>query len=219
MQCRTSLGKATVAALVLTVVFSLPAPGQQFADPAGDPADDPSVSSAPEAPRTGLAAPSAQGSEARLASLFRQLQSPEADTPEIEAEILDLWSRSNSPSMDLLLQRGDGALAQGDLEGAIGFYSALIDHAPDFAEGYAARAVAWMQAGQPGPALSDVEGALALEPRHFGALRSLALLLEDLGSPDEALQAWRMMARLTPHDAEVQEALTRLASPQEGQAL
>lgn len=206
MQRRMTLGKPIVAALAVTVVFSLPAAAQQSAEP-------------PPAPPVGLSAPSAEAAGARLDSLFRQLQSAEADTPALEAEILDLWSRSGSPSMDLLLQRGDAALAQGDLEGAIGFYSALIDHAPQFAEGYAARAVAWVQAGQPGPALSDVEGALALEPRHFGALRSLALLLEDLGSPAEALQAWQMMARLTPHDAEVQEALGRLAAPKEGQAL
>ena len=60
---------------------------------------------------------------------------------------------------------------------AIEHFTALIDHAPDFAEGYNARATAFFQTGQFGQSLADIQQTLALNPRHFGAISGLALIL------------------------------------------
>ena len=121
--------------------------------------------------------------------------------------------------MDLLLERGRKAMAAQDYDAAIGFFSALVDHAPDFAEGWNARATAYFDKGMYGPALNDISHALALNPRHFGAMSGLAMILEDTGHPADALRLWQKVAELTPHAKDVQDAIDRLEHELGGQAL
>src|SRR5690606_3470319 len=90
-----------------------------------------------------------------------------------EADILREWSKSGSPAMDLLLKRGREAMEAGDLKAAIEHLTALTDHAPEFAEGWNARATAYFLAGAFGPSVDDIRHTLALNPRHFGALAGL----------------------------------------------
>ena len=85
----------------------------------------------------------AAAQEARLDPLFDLLREAEgAAASEIEAKIWEEWSRSGSDSMDFLLERGRKALEDGDPALAIEHLTALIDHAPDWAEAYNARATA-----------------------------------------------------------------------------
>ena len=78
---------------------------------------------------------------AKLDDLFAQLLGADAaSAPQIESDILREWSRSGSPAMDLLLLRGRDAMMQGLPEVAVEHLTALIDHDPDFAEGWNARA-------------------------------------------------------------------------------
>ncbi|MFV0475000.1 MAG: hypothetical protein ACK5MQ_12475, partial [Pikeienuella sp.] len=79
--------------------------------------------------------------EARLDRLFRELSEADADAAKgIAEEIHGVWSRSGSDSMDLLLERGLGALRIGDFERARAHLGALTRLAPDFAEGWNASA-------------------------------------------------------------------------------
>jgi len=71
---------------------------------------------------------------AKLDELFAELSEADARrAARIEREIWAEWSKSGSPAMDLLLQRGRDALAEGDYALAIEHLTALTDHAPDFA--------------------------------------------------------------------------------------
>lgn len=119
-------------------------------------------------------------------------------------------SKSGSPSMDLVLKRGRDALRAGELGAAIDHFTALTDHAPGFAEGWHARSVAYARAGLYGPALADLERALALNPRHFAAIYSLAVLLEEVGQPDLAREAYAQVKAIHPHFEDVSTALDRL---------
>ena len=112
--------------------------------------------------------------------------------------------------MDLLLDRGRSALEEGDTARAIGHLSALIDHAPEFAEGYNARATAYFHQGRFGLSLDDIGRTLALNPRHFGAMTGLALILEELGETDGALIAWREVEKLHPNREGLNESIRRL---------
>ena len=155
-----------------------------------------------------------------LDDLFDALRQAEGDTARaIAAKIWQEWSRSGSPAMDLLLERGRKALEEGDGEAAIGHFSALIDHAPDFAEGYNMRATAFYQQGHAGLALADLRQALALNPRHFGALTGLASILEQLDEKEAALRAWREVRELNPSAPAVDEAIGRLERITGGTAL
>ncbi len=158
-----------------------------------------------------LALPAGAGSAERIDQLFAALQKAGPDEWQvIEAEIRDLWSDSGSPTLNLLLERGYGALESGDSKAAIEHFTALIDHAPDFAEAWNGRATAYFAAGLYGPALDDIAHALALEPRHFGALTGLAMILGESGRREQALEAYRAVLALSPNRPDVQEAIRAL---------
>jgi len=155
----------------------------------------------------------------KLDELFGRLQDPALESGAIEAQIWEEWSKSGSPAMDLLLQRGRTAMEAQDWPTAIGFFTALIDHAPEFPEGWNARATAYYNAGLIGPSVEDIRHALALNPRHFGALSGLAMIMEDLGYPEDALEAWRQVEELTPNRPAVKDAIERLERRVGGQTL
>lgn len=158
--------------------------------------------------------------EAELEALFEGLKTADAaQAAQIESRIQELWSNSGSPSMDLLLERGRDALMEGNVVLAIQHFSALIDHAPDFAEGYNGRATAYFQQGRYGLSLEDIQHTLALNPRHFGAMSGLALILEELDRPKDALAAWRAVERINPNREGLSDAVHRLEVMVEGQAL
>lgn len=174
------------------------------------------------APAPALAGPSpAETAQTEaLDALFAELQSaPPPRAAEIEAEIWRLWSQSGSPSADFLLQRGQAAMAAGDLTAAIEHLTALTDHAPGFAEGWNARATAYFQTGQWGPSLADIRRTLALNPRHFGALMGLGMIFEGLGQPERALDAYRAALSIHPQLGAAAEAVLRLEAATGGQGI
>ncbi|PIE16711.1 MAG: hypothetical protein CSA68_01305 [Rhodobacterales bacterium] len=146
-----------------------------------------------------------------IADLFDQLQSATPEqTERIAKKIESQWSRSGSAAMDVLLSRGVQALEEKDTQAAIEHLSALIDHAPDFAHGYVIRASAYFEAGYVGPALADLEQALRLNPRHFGAMIGLAVLQEGMQMPKQALITYQKVLKIMPQHPMVQEAVARL---------
>ena len=136
----------------------------------------------------------------KLDTLFAELSVAEAENADlVEQNLYAEMSRSGSDAMDLLLERGRAAMDMGDALLAIEHLSALIDHAPDFAEGYNARATAYYHFGLYGAAMADIGTTLTLEPRHFGAMSGLALILEELGQAENALKTLRSIQVIHPH--------------------
>ncbi len=169
---------------------------------------------------TFFAASGSQADDAELDPLFDALRdADESSYREIENRIWEEWSRSGSAAMDLLLERGREALQAGDVDVAIEHFTALIDHAPDFAEGYNARATAYFQKGLYGPSLEDIRQTLARNPRHFGAMSGLALILDEIGESEGALEAWRAVEAIHPQREGVREAIERLEKEVEGVTL
>ncbi|MEY4983024.1 MAG: hypothetical protein RIR62_1290 [Pseudomonadota bacterium] len=157
---------------------------------------------------------------AALDTLFEDLKAAdEAQARRIEREIWTEWSKSGSPAMDLLLQRGRDAMEAGDHAAAIEHLTALTDHAPDFAEGWNARATAYYAAGQFGPSIEDIARTLTLNPRHFGALSGLGIIFEELDRPEQALEAYRAALAIHPHLAGVLQSVERLEIETAGQDL
>ena len=154
---------------------------------------------------------SAAADPAELEALLEGLQTAEPGAAEqIEGRIYEIWSQSGSPSMDLLLERGRKALEDGNTPRAIEHFSALIDHAPAFAEGYNGHATAYFRDGRYGLSLEDIRRTLELNPNHFGAMTGLALILEELGETNGALLAWREVERLHPNREGLSDSIRRL---------
>lgn len=153
-----------------------------------------------------------QNDGASAEALLEELARPDQERwQRLERQILREWERSGSAVADYLYQRGQAALAEGDTRAAIDHLSAVIDHAPDFAEAWHARATAWYLENRLGLALADLERALALNPRHFGVLSGVGAILEQLDRPEEAREAYEAALALHPHRPSLREALERLA--------
>lgn len=153
----------------------------------------------------------------RLDDLFARL--PNAgprDAQSIQQEISAILSSHGSPTLDLILERGRSALSGGDAETAIGHFTRLIELAPDFAEAWNMRATAYYLEDRLGESVADIAQVLALEPRHFGALWGLGLILDRIGSEEKALQAFRAAVALNPHLTDADETIRRLAVEVEG---
>jgi tetratricopeptide (TPR) repeat protein len=150
----------------------------------------------------------AQPTEEELLDQLRE--APESESQRLERELGLIWDRSGSASMDLLLKRGREALEAEDNERAIEHFSALTDHAPDFAEGWHARATAYFRAGLYGPALDDLQRALALNPNNYNALFGLGIMFMEFGDTRRAAEAFDRVLSINPHHERAKEARERL---------
>ena len=152
-----------------------------------------------------------QAQETRLDALFATLSTAEPDEARRTAREIELeLTKSGSSSADLLLKRGTDALEAGEVTTAIEHLTALTDHAPEFAEGWHMRAVAFSQAELYGPALEDITRALAIEPRHFNAIASLGGIMGQIGRPDMAKEAFEHVLSIHPHYEDISEAMSHL---------
>jgi len=165
-------------------------------------------------------AQSGDGGRADVDTLLSELARPDQERwSRIERQILREWSRSGSAVADYLFQRGQEALRSGRTEDAIAHFSAVIDHAPDFAEGWNARATAYYQANRLGQAMSDIEEVLARNPRHFGALSGMGIILEQLEYHERARDAYAAAQSIHPHRPTINDALARLDRRLQGTSL
>ncbi len=177
-------------------------------------------SAAPGGQEPAAAGPSPAPDGTGVDELLSRLARPEQPGwQQIEQAIIREWSKSGSPAMDLLLQRGRDALEEGDTGIALEHLTALTDHAPDFAEGWNTRATAHFQDGHFGLAMRDLARALELEPRHFGAMIGLATILREVGREKEALDVLRRVHAINPHRPNVVEGIERLSADLEGETL
>jgi len=156
----------------------------------------------------------------RLDALFARLAEADAIGWEsLQTEIWALWSQSGSASMDLLLFRASQAMEAHEFELALRFLSDLVRLAPDFAEGWNKRATVYFLLGEYGNSVADIEHTLALEPRHFGALGGLGMILERLGDKQGAMQAYRRGLEIHPNLPGAVEGVQRLTPDVDGREL
>ncbi len=57
---------------------------------------------------------------------------------------------------------------------------------------------------------------MAREPRHFGALSGLGLMLQDIGDDKHALEAYRKALAIDPHLENIPDAVKTLTDKVEG---
>ena len=133
----------------------------------------------------------ARQDDPRLDDLFKALQSTTSVefAERIEREIWDIWTTSGDDDLDALMGRGIRAMSTQDYEVALVAFNAIIEQAPDFAEGWNKRATLYWLMGDYDASVADIDETLALEPRHFGALSGLAMIRVSQERPSDALDA------------------------------
>ncbi len=163
---------------------------------------------------------SAVAQTADLDTLFLELKDADESSHErISNEIRLEWQKSGSAAMDLLLRRGTEALEEGNALEAAEHFSALIDHAPEFTEGYHGRASAYFANGLMGPAIDDLRQTLVLMPRHYEAMFGLASIMEGLERPEDALEVHELILEIYPLNQMALDAKARLEEQLRGQSL
>ena len=157
---------------------------------------------------------------AELDSLFEGLKTAPDDAVAtmMESRIRALWAEQASPAALLLLRRGARNLAARTHDEALEDFDAAITLSPQAAEPWHQRAQAYAALGDPTAAARDLQEALRLEPRHFGALLTLSMLQEQRGDAAAALRSMEAALALHPRMRGGQERVRELRRKAEGDA-
>ncbi len=147
-----------------------------------------------------------------LDKLFDELAvSPdEAHAARFEAEILKRLHASGSATTDLLLGWAIEAMDKKRYADALDILDQVTLLDPDFAEGWNKRATVHFLMKDYGKSIADIQHTLALEPRHFGALSGLGMILRDIGEDRMAAEAFRKALAVHPQLKNAREALESL---------
>jgi tetratricopeptide (TPR) repeat protein len=201
------------AILLAAAIASAPVPAS-----AQDPGATPSKQhkKLPEAPTKlpKVGAKSAHG----LDFLFGALKAApdEASARHVEARIWALWLQTPSDTAALLMMRARAAMDAQQMEVALKLLDAVIKLRRDYVEGWNRRATLYYLQNDYARSLQDIEQVLIREPRHFGALAGLGMIMQDLGDDKRALDAFRKALAVDPYLEKVPELVKTLSEKVEG---
>ncbi len=150
--------------------------------------------------------------------LFGALKvAPDADSSKsIEERIWALWLVSKSDTTNLLMTRVKMAMDGENLDLAIKLLDSIVQLKPDYTEAWNRRATAYYMKKEYERSLSDIRQVLAREPRHFGALAGLGLIMQDLGDDKRALEIYRKALAIHPRLPRVPDLIKTLTEKVEG---
>lgn len=129
---------------------------------------------------------------------------------EIVPEIWRTWSLSGRAEIDTWMMQAGVAMAQRHIALAGNLLDDVIALAPDFAEGWNQRATLRWMIGDHAGSQADIDKALALEPRHFGALAGRAMMLIEAERFKEALAVYRQALAVNPFLSERHQVIPML---------
>ncbi len=150
--------------------------------------------------------------------LFGALKAaPDEETAKaIEQRIWALWSHSRSDTTNLLMARVAKAVEDKDLDLALKLLDAVVKIKPDYVEAWNRRATIYYMRKDYGHSIADIREVLRREPRHFGALTGLGLILQDIGDDKQALEVYRRALAVYPRLERVPDIVKTLTDKVEG---
>lgn len=134
----------------------------------------------------------------------------------VEARIWAIWSQTSSDTAALLMQRAKTALDAKQAETAIKLLDAVVVLRPDYVEGWNRRATLYYLQDDYQHALQDLEQVLTREPRHFGAMVGLGMIMQELGDDKRALAMFRKALEINPRLDKIPERVKDLTEKVEG---
>jgi tetratricopeptide (TPR) repeat protein len=139
-----------------------------------------------------------------------------ASAKHVEAKIWTLWLQTPSDTTALLMTRAKAAMDAQQMDIALKLLDAIVKLRPDYVEGWNRRATLYYLRNDYARSLQDIEQVLSREPRHFGALAGLGMIMQDLGDDKRALEAFRKALAVHPHLEKVPELVKTLTEKVEG---
>src|SRR5579859_1765767 len=140
----------------------------------------------------------------------------EASAKHVEARIWAIWLQTPSDTVALLMTRAKAAMDAQNTDVALKLLDSVVRLRPDYVEGWNRRATLYYLRNDYSRSLKDIEQVLAREPRHFGALAGLGMIMQDLGDDKRALDAFRKALAVNPHLDKVPELVKALTEKVEG---
>src|SRR5487761_605357 len=108
-----------------------------------------------------------------------------------EEALRSIWCRAGNDDQRRQLQLVIGANTGRRYHEAIARATALIHEAPNFAEAWNQRAIAWYGLGNYPESIADCNQALETNPYHFGAASGIGQCYLQAGRPRMALESFR----------------------------
>jgi tetratricopeptide (TPR) repeat protein len=205
---RFPISASTLAAAAIALCAALPARAE---------AVDPDPPKPIEPPST-LPKPQHGDRTANLDRLFSALKvAPDDESAKfVENRIWAIWLASVSDTANLLMGRAKAAADAKDYDLAIRLLNAIIDIRPDFTEAWNRRATIYYAKKEYARSLADIREVLAREPRHFGALSGLGIILQELGDDKQALDVYRRALAIHPHLERIPDLVKKLTDKIDG---
>jgi tetratricopeptide (TPR) repeat protein len=134
----------------------------------------------------------------------------------VENRIWAMWLASGSDTANLLMARVKAAIDAKDLDLAIKLLNAIVEIKPDYVEAWNRRATIYYMKKDYGRAMADIRQVLTREPRHFGAMTGLGMILHEFGEDKQALQVLRKALAIHPHLQKIPDLVKSLTEKVEG---
>lgn len=203
------------ALLAVALIAALPAASLAQNDPRIVPPKD-SKKKLPEAPAKLPKVGADRGKG--IDFLFGALKAApdEASARHVEARIWALWLQTPSDTAALLMTRAKAAMDAKNVDVALKLLDSVVKLRPDYIEAWNRRATLYYLKNDYRRSLEDIQQVLSREPRHFGALAGLGMIMQDLGEEKRALEAFRKAMAVNPYLEKVPELVKTLTEKVEG---
>jgi tetratricopeptide (TPR) repeat protein len=151
---------------------------------------------------------------ARLDTLFARLKSATSvdDGKATERQIVVEWLKSGDEQTDRMMLQAIVAMDTGALDQALALLDRIVAAHPDYVEGWNKRATLYYMIDDYDNSLADIEKTLKLEPRHFGALAGLGMIMIERGETARALTAFEKAYEVDPVITNGKEMIEQLKS-------
>ena len=131
--------------------------------------------------------------------LVKALQDRDSDMrSNAEQALWAIWFRAGDKSVDDMLQKGAGYIKKEQYAEAIDLLTEVTQIAPEFAEGYNQRAIAYFMLEEWEQSIDDCKKVVTLNPVHFGAFAGIGQCYLQLGNFREALKAFQRALEIHP---------------------
>jgi len=207
------------AIVVAAVVAALPAAAFAQADPKADPRIVPPKDSKKKLPEAPAKLPKVGADRTKgLDFLFGALKAApdQASAKHVEARIWAMWLQTPSDTAALLMSRAKAAVDAKKFDVALKLLDSLVKLRPDYTEAWNRRATVYYLQNDYIHSMQDIQQVLVREPRHFGALAGLGMIMQEVGDDKRALDAFRKALAVNPYLEKLPDLVKSLTEKVEG---
>src|SRR5689334_3879790 len=140
----------------------------------------------------------------------------EASARHVEARIWAMWMQTPSDTAALLMSRAKTAMDAQKADIALQLLDSVIKLRPDYVEAWNRRATLYYLKNDYVHSMQDIQQVLVREPRHFGALVGLGMIMQEVGDDKRALEAFRKALAVNPYLEKVPDLVKSLTEKVEG---